>query len=98
MGESIWRRPMTELRSYPTELDAHVTLTDQRRIRIRAVHRREERPIRVLRVRRRSWETPCLDPLPAANGRSRRKDADGTGPNPYGRQGTRTRVARNGLT
>ncbi len=28
MGESVWRRPVTELSSYPTELEAHVTLTD----------------------------------------------------------------------
>ena len=41
MGESMWRRPVTELSSYPTELDAHVTLTDQRRVRIRALHSRE---------------------------------------------------------
>jgi hypothetical protein len=51
MDESSWRCPVTELSSYPTELDAHVTLTDQRRIRIRALHRREERPIRVLHAR-----------------------------------------------
>ncbi len=51
MGERMWRRTVTELSSYPTELDAHVTLTDQRRVRIRALHSREERPIRVLRVR-----------------------------------------------
>src|SRR5712691_5196436 len=47
MGERMWRRTVTELSSYPTELDAHVTLTDQRRVRIRALHSREERPIRV---------------------------------------------------
>ena len=29
-------------------------------------------------VRRRSWETPCLDRLSAANGQSRRKDAERT--------------------
>ena len=51
MGESMWRRTVTELSSYPTELDAHVTLTDQRRVRIRALHSREERPIRVLHAR-----------------------------------------------
>ena len=50
MGESMWR-PVTELSSYPTDLDAHVTLTDQRRIRLRALHSREERPIRVLHAR-----------------------------------------------
>jgi GNAT superfamily N-acetyltransferase len=36
---------------YPTELDAHVTLTDQRRVRIRALHSREEWPIRALHAR-----------------------------------------------
>src|SRR5713101_5012347 len=51
MGERMWRRTVTELSSYPTELDAHVTLTDQRRIRIRALHSREERPIRMLHAR-----------------------------------------------
>jgi len=51
MDESTWRCQVTELPSYPTELDAHVTLTDQRRIRIRALHSREERPIRLLHAR-----------------------------------------------
>jgi hypothetical protein len=51
MGESKCRRTVTELSSYPTELDAHVTLTDQRRVRIRALHSREERPIRVVHAR-----------------------------------------------
>ena len=66
MGESMWRRPVTELSSYPTELDAHVTLTDQRRIRIRALHRREERPIRVLheRLSPRTRYLRFLSPIP----------------------------------
>ena len=51
MGERMWRRTVAEVSSYPTELDAHVTLTDQRRVRIRALHSREERPIRVLHAR-----------------------------------------------
>src|SRR5258705_4650662 len=51
MGERVCQRTATELSSYPTELEAHVTLTDQRRIRIRALHSREERPIRVLHAR-----------------------------------------------
>ena len=33
MGERMCQRTVTELSSYPTELEAHVTLTDQRRIR-----------------------------------------------------------------
>jgi RimJ/RimL family protein N-acetyltransferase len=45
------RAALTELSSYPTELDAHVTLSDQRRVRIRALHSREERPIRMLHAR-----------------------------------------------
>ena len=51
MGERKCQRTATELSSYPTELEAHVTLIDQRRIRIRALHSREERPIRVLHAR-----------------------------------------------
>src|ERR1700730_2181913 len=66
MGESMWRRLATELSSYPTELDAHVTLTDQRRIRLRALHSREERPIRVLHARLspRTRYLRCLSPIP----------------------------------
>ena len=66
MGESMWRRPVTELSSYPTELDAHVTLTDQRRVRIRALHSREERPIRVLHARlsTRTRYLRFLSPIP----------------------------------
>src|SRR6185312_5085273 len=66
MGESMWRRPVTELSSYPTELDAHVTLTDQRRVRIRALHSREERPIRVLyaRLSTRTRYLRFLSPIP----------------------------------
>jgi RimJ/RimL family protein N-acetyltransferase len=66
MGESMWRRPVTELSSYPTELDAHVTLTDQRRIRIRALHSREERPIRMLheRLSPRTRYLRFLSPIP----------------------------------
>src|SRR5258705_2430674 len=66
MGESMWQRSVTELSSYPTELDAHVTLTDQRRIRIRALHRREERPIRVLheRLSPRTRYLRFLSPIP----------------------------------
>src|SRR5712691_464646 len=66
MGERMWRRPVTELSSYPTELDAHVTLTDQRRIRIRALQRREERPIRVLheRLTPRTRYLRFLSPIP----------------------------------
>ena len=51
MGERMWRRTVNELFWYRTELEAHVTLTHQRRIRIRALHSREERPIRVLHAR-----------------------------------------------
>jgi hypothetical protein len=50
MDESMWRT-VTERSSYPTELDAHLTLTDQRRIRIRALHSHEEGPIRLLHER-----------------------------------------------
>src|ERR1700681_1044031 len=66
MGESMWRRPVTELSSYPTELDAHVTLTDQRRIRLRAFHSREGRPIRVLpeRLSPRTRYLRFLSPIP----------------------------------
>jgi RimJ/RimL family protein N-acetyltransferase len=66
MGESTWRRPVTELSPYPTELDAHVTLTDQRRVRIRALHSREERPIRVLHARlsTRTRYLRFLSPIP----------------------------------
>src|SRR2546427_10826152 len=66
MDERMWQRTVTELSSYPTELDAHVTLTDQRRIRIRALHRREERPIRVLheRLSPRTRYLRVLSPLP----------------------------------
>src|ERR1700704_2165386 len=65
MDESMWR-PVTGRSSYPTELDAHLTLTDQRRVWIRALHRREERPIRALHARL----SPCtrylrfLSPIP----------------------------------
>ena len=38
-------------RNVKTELEAHVTLTDQRRVRIRALHSREEQPIRELHAR-----------------------------------------------
>ena len=66
MGESMWQRSVTELSSYPTELDAHVTLTDQRRVRIRALHSREERPIRVLHARlsTRTRYLRFLSPIP----------------------------------
>src|SRR6266851_4702100 len=66
MGERMWRRTVTELSSYPTELDAHVTLTDQRRVRIRALHSREERPIRVLHARLsdRTRYLRFLSPIP----------------------------------
>ena len=66
MDESTWRCQVTELPSYPTELDAHVTLTDQRRIRIRALHSREERPIRLLHARLspRTRYLRFLSPIP----------------------------------
>jgi len=66
MGESMWLRPVTELSSYPTELDAHVTLTDQRRIRIRALHSHEEGPIRLLheRLSPRTRYLRFLSPIP----------------------------------
>jgi len=66
MGESMWRRTVSEPSSYPTELDAHVTLTDQRRVRIRALHSREERPIRVLHARLspRTRYLRFLSPIP----------------------------------
>src|SRR5258706_991850 len=66
MDEKMWQRTVTELSSYPTELDAHVTLTDQRRIRIRALHSREERPIRVLHARLspRTRYLRFLSPIP----------------------------------
>jgi len=48
---TVWRRTVTERSAYPTELDAHVILTDQRQVRIRALHSREERPIRELHAR-----------------------------------------------
>src|SRR6185436_11080304 len=66
MDESTWRCQVTELPSYPTELDAHVTLTDQRRIRIRALHSREERPIRLLHARlsTRTRDLRFLSPIP----------------------------------
>jgi GNAT superfamily N-acetyltransferase len=66
MGERMWRRTVTELSSYPTELDVHVTLTDQRRVRIRALHSREERPIRVLHARLspRTRYLRFLSPIP----------------------------------
>src|SRR5258705_6930154 len=51
MGERVCQRTATELFSYPTELEAYVPLIDQRRIRIRALQNREERPIRVLHAR-----------------------------------------------
>jgi hypothetical protein len=61
-----WRRTVIELSPYPTELDAHVTLTDQRRVRIRALHSREERPIRVLHARLspRTRYLRFLSPIP----------------------------------
>ena len=66
MVESMWRRTVTDFSSYPTELDAHVTLTDQRRVRIRALHSREERPIRVLHARLspRTRYLRFLSPIP----------------------------------
>src|SRR2546425_3935 len=66
MGESMWRRTVTELSSYPTELDAHVTLTDQRRGRVRALHSREEGPIRGVHARLRPPKRyfRFLSPLP----------------------------------
>src|ERR1700716_183087 len=66
MGERMWRRKVTELCSYPTELDAHVTLTDQRRVRIRALHSREEQPICVLHARLspRTRYLRFLSPIP----------------------------------
>jgi RimJ/RimL family protein N-acetyltransferase len=61
-----WRRTVTELYTYPTELDAHLTLTDQRRVLIRALHRGEERPIRVLHARLspRTRYLRFLSPMP----------------------------------
>jgi GNAT superfamily N-acetyltransferase len=66
MVESMWRRTVTDFSSYPTELDAHVTLADQRRVRIRALHSREERPIRVLHAHLspRSRYLRFLSPIP----------------------------------
>src|SRR4029079_6491658 len=66
MGESMWRRPVTEFSSYPSELDAHVTLTDQRRVRIRALHSREERQILLLHARlsTRTRYLRFLSPIP----------------------------------
>src|SRR5437899_11414498 len=66
MGESRWQRSVTELSSYPTEIDAHVTLTGQRRFRIRALHTREERPILVVHARLspRTRYLRFLSPIP----------------------------------
>ena len=66
MGERMCQRTVTELSSYPTELEAHVTLTDQRRIRIRALHSREEWPIRLLHARLspRTRYLRFLSPIP----------------------------------
>src|SRR5207247_9184921 len=44
-------RQMTDANEYPTDLEAHVTLDDQRRIRIRALHVREADPIHTLHAR-----------------------------------------------
>src|SRR3979409_1622693 len=65
MDESM-RRTVTERSSYPTELDAHLTLTDQRQVRIRAFHSREERPIRALQARLspRTRYLRFLSPIP----------------------------------
>jgi len=61
----MWRT-VTERSSYPTELEAHVTLTDQRRIRIRALHSHEEGPIRLLheRMSPRTRYLRFLSPIP----------------------------------
>src|SRR5258707_7434874 len=66
MVERMWQRTVTELSSYPTELVAHMPLTAQRRILIRALHRREERPIRVLHARLspRTRYLRFLSPMP----------------------------------
>src|ERR1700745_255826 len=66
MGKSMWRRPVTALSSYPTELDAHVTLTDQRRGRVSAVPQRAQRPLRVLheRLSPRTRYLRFLSPIP----------------------------------
>ena len=42
---------MTDANAYPTDLEAHITLDDQRRIRIRALHVREADPIHALHAR-----------------------------------------------
>jgi RimJ/RimL family protein N-acetyltransferase len=57
---------MTELSSYPAELEARVTLIDQRRVRIRSLHSREERPIRALHARLspRTRYLRFLSPMP----------------------------------
>jgi RimJ/RimL family protein N-acetyltransferase len=62
----MWQQTVTELSWYPTELEAHVTLTDQRRIRIRALHSHEEQPIRVLHARLspRTRYLRFLSPIP----------------------------------
>jgi RimJ/RimL family protein N-acetyltransferase len=42
---------MTDSHEYPTDLEAHITLDDRRRIRIRALHVREADPIHTLHAR-----------------------------------------------
>src|SRR5258705_8069867 len=66
MGERVCQRTATELSSYPTELEAHVTLTDQRRMRIRSLHSSEDRPIRMLHARLspRTRYLRFLSPIP----------------------------------
>src|SRR5262245_40990732 len=52
---------------YPSELDADVTLSNHKRVRIRALHRCEERPIRELyaRLSPRSRYLRFFSPMPA---------------------------------
>jgi RimJ/RimL family protein N-acetyltransferase len=57
----------TACMGYPTELETHVTLTNERLVRIRALHSHEERSIRVLHARLspRTRYLRFLSPIPA---------------------------------
>jgi RimJ/RimL family protein N-acetyltransferase len=58
---------MTEASRYPTELEAQFTLSDHRRVRIRALHAHEADPIRALyaRLSPRTRYLRFLSPMPA---------------------------------
>ena len=45
------QRNVTDASGYPTDLEAHLTLDDDRRIRIRALHVREADPVHALHAR-----------------------------------------------